>query len=122
MKAILIDAQSETIKYVDVVEKNGSKLNSMYQHLGCELVDVINIDNKNDLFVDDEGLLKINDNTKFFIIQGYYQPLAGNGLILGFNNNDGDSTSTNLTVEEISKRVIFTDLNTLRTVKLMMEN
>jgi hypothetical protein len=116
MKAILIDTQNQTVREVEVEQKNGSPLQSMYQHIGCELVDVVNIDDKNDVFVDEEGLLKLDDNSRFFILDGFFQPLAGNGLIVGLDSKNGKSISTTLTVEEVAEMVIFADINTLRTL------
>jgi pyoverdine/dityrosine biosynthesis protein Dit1 len=116
IKAILIDVEAQELRYVEVNKDNGSALKSMYKHIGCDLVDVINIDEQNDLFVDEEGLLKLDENSKFFLFDGFPQPLAGNGLILGLDAEEGDTIATTLTLEEIAEKVLFTDIHTLRSV------
>lgn len=117
MKAILIDVKSEQIRYVQVTkDSEGSTLKSMYDLIGCDLVQPIGIDDQNDIFIDEEGLLTLDENSKFFTFDGFPHPLAGNGLILGIDHEEGDTIDTNLTIEEIAKKVLFTDIHTLRLV------
>jgi hypothetical protein len=56
--------------------------------------------------VDDEGLLKPQEG--FFIYEGYRQPLAGNGLVLG-TDEEGESVDPKMTLEELKSRVTFMD-------------
>lgn len=104
MKAtgILINATDKTIKTVQV-----DGLEEMCKALGCERVDRAAIGEKDDtdLWVDDEGLYNSKD---FFYYEGLHQPFAGNGLILGANE-EGDTVSTKLTLEEVKKYVRFLD-------------
>jgi len=101
VRGILINSQTETITEVYV---NGD-YTEIYRIINVDLFTVVNLDNKgNALFVDDEGLLK---NPEFFFKwDGYHQPLAGNGLILG-TDDEGESVSTTLTLEEVKARVTF---------------
>ncbi len=102
-KAILIDAINKTVR--EVTLPNG--LQSWYDAIGCELVTVaFNLDDYNSLLVDDEGLLK--QPTCFFLYKGYVQPLAGNGLIVGVDD-EGNTVSTNATVDSIIDSVRFLD-------------
>lgn len=105
MKAILIDPFNET---VTEVEHNGD-----YKHIYALLshpdhpVDcftVVRIEYDDAIFVDDEGLLK--DPKHFFVLEGYDQPLAGKGLVLG-TNVVGESVSPVSTLEDVRKRVSF---------------
>jgi len=114
MKAILIDSKSKTVRYVEVKVNDGSALQSMYNHIDCDLVEVINIDDKNDLFVDEEGLLKLNKDSQFFLYDGFPQPLAGNGLILGLDEEVGESIETSLSIEEVAEKVLFLDINAVK--------
>ena len=118
MKAILIDVHSQTIKEVEVTQTNGSNLQSMYEHIGCDCVACVSIDDNNDIWVDDEGLLSITPLSKFFLYNGYPQPLAGNGLIMGINPNDGRSTDTTLSIQEVAESITFMNL---RQVQLYAE-
>ncbi|MGE5512376.1 MAG: hypothetical protein ACM31O_14105 [Bacteroidota bacterium] len=56
------------------------------------------------LFVDDEGLLK--QPRHFFALDGYQQPLAGCGLMLG-TDEDGDSVAPLCSIEEVIASVHF---------------
>lgn len=104
---ILIDVVNEEIKEVSL----GNDYKEIYPFLNCERFDVVSIDNDNDVFVDDEGLLNLNAKSKFFLLEGAYPtPLAGNGLILGLDSNSGKSISTTLTADEIRSRVRFLNI------------
>lgn len=116
IKAIKIDVENSEVKYVNVVREDSSILQSCYNHIGCELIDSVHLSDTNKIYVDDEGLLKLTPKSKFFIFDGVFQPLAGNGLILGHDNNSGESISTDLTIEEVAEKVIFADTYTLKTL------
>ena len=103
MRAILIDPFNES---VTEVEHNGDYRN-IYTLLSHETqpVDtftVVSIDDDNDIFVDDNGLL--NNPTHFFMWKGYTQPLAGKGLILA-HDDEGESIGTTLLLNRAKKNV-----------------
>ncbi len=120
MKGILIDSHNRTITEVEVVSNNGSQLDSIYSHLKCSIVETVFVETleNNDIYVDEEGLLMVNSETPFFTYEGYPQPLAGNGLVLGYNPMNGNSTDTDKTIEEIKQNVKF---YTLSDVQIMMK-
>jgi hypothetical protein len=108
MKAILIDPVNRTIREVD---HNGD-YRQIYEYLSdkenglnVETFTVVQIDDVNCIYVDDEGLLK--DPRYFFNYHGYPQPLAGRGLVLGTNMEDGESIGTTLSAEEVFDNVRF---------------
>jgi hypothetical protein len=103
MKAILIDPEART---VTLVEHEGDYRNIL-KTIEVELFTCVKLDEKNILFVDDEGLL--HDPRYFFEIANYPQPLAGKGLILG-TTDDGDSTDATLTLEQVKSAVRFREL------------
>ena len=82
-KAILINVKNETIEEIVI----GEGIQPIYDAIEVDCFDVVGIDERNTIYVDDNGLLTLTPSTKFFSIEGYYQPLAGNGLILGINRN-----------------------------------
>jgi len=107
-KGILIDTKNRTITEVEVVRnEEGSQLPSIYEHLNCSTFEMVQYDNVNDVYVDEEGLLYVTDETTFFKMKNYPQPLAGNGLIMGFDEETGENGSTNLTIEEVKERITF---------------
>jgi len=101
-KGILIDVQNETLTEVEVGDYK-----DIQKKIGCDLFDVVSIDEKNDIYVDDEGLLTVTDKSKFFGFKGSRLKLGGNGLVLGINHNTGDSKSTTLTVDKLKERIEF---------------
>ncbi len=104
-KGILIDVQNRSIEWVDVKDwKN------IYDHLKCETFECVQIDEQNDVYVDEEGLLTLTPNSMFFMYKGYSQPLCGNGLILGIDHETGDSVDSTLSIELVRSNVKFMDI------------
>jgi hypothetical protein len=103
--AILIDPWTRTVKQVLCTERE--PLYDMYKFIHCDAVDrvVWPGGSKNDIWVDDNGLL-YEPVPATFRVRGYDQRLAGRGLVLGFTNG-GDSLSTTLTVAQVKQRIIW---------------
>lgn len=107
MKAILIDPFEETVKEI---EYNGD-FKHIYELIGADCFDAVRISREDSIFVDDNGLM--NNPTHFFMHEGYPNPLAGKGLILGCDEN-GDSISPVTTVEEVRSKVKFANILQIR--------
>ena len=102
MKAILIDVIKQEIKEVE----HDDTLESIYKHVDCRTFDVVNIDGVNSIYIDDEGLF-VEDQLYFEYSGGTHRvQLAGNGLILGLND-EGDTVEPTLTVEHVKSKVSF---------------
>ena len=102
MKAILIDVYEKEIREVDY----DGTLDFIYFNLACRTFDVVRVDDVNSIFVDDEGLLRQNQlYFEYSGSNGIFQ-LAGNGLILGVDD-EGNSISPTLTVEDVKGKVNF---------------
>ena len=101
MKAILIDVYNKDIKEVEY----DNTLQNIYDLIDCRAFDIVRIDDANDIFVDDEGLLKDN---LYFEYSGKERiaQLAGSGLVLGYNQ-EGETIATTLTVEDVKGKVRF---------------
>lgn len=81
MKAILIDAKNQQVRYVE----NKGQLEDMYQALGVEMIEIAKYyPNGDTLYVDEEGL--INGTDFGFEINGLI--FMGNGIIYGTNRED----------------------------------
>tara|TARA_Y100001973_G_C5182204_1_gene325550 strand:+ start:1077 stop:1433 length:357 start_codon:yes stop_codon:yes gene_type:complete len=108
MKAILINVKDQSITEVE----HDNTLDNIYELLNCRTFDVVRIDQVNSIYVDDEGLFV--DNQRYFEYGGDAQAvrLAGNGLILGVDD-EGNSISPTITLEQVKGRVGFlpTDFN-----------
>ena len=104
MKAILIDPFDQS---VSEVEYNGD-YKEIYNLTDCRTFDVVSLDDTNDIYVDDEGLLK--NPTRYFRIFSYNTmrlvTLAGKGLILG-HNDDGETIATTLNANEYAETIQF---------------
>jgi len=113
MKAILINVHDETVQQVEVDDDN--VLKSWYKLLICTMVQVAHYFNEKDsIMVDEEGLFTMNDESKFFTIEGGHQPFIGNGLVVGVNPEDGESVDPCITTEEVRAKVKFHTMNEVR--------
>ena len=104
MKAILIDVVKMEIKEVEFKKS----LENIYKLTQCNCVTAPSFDDDHDVIVDDEGLLK-QPIIGFFEIydSDYANVYAGNGLIVGVDNNRGEWKSHRLDVEEVKKHIRF---------------
>jgi len=99
VKAILIDPFEMTVSEVFY----GGELSDIYALVGASPVTVVNFGNDGDgIFIDDEGLFR--GGQQYFKFEGYPQPLAGKGLILGVDDN-GDSVAPVITLAEAKASV-----------------
>lgn len=113
MKAILIDVKNQTV--TDVMYDGNNSLNEWYRLMGCEMVETaMDIPNKdgdeniaNTVLVDEEGLLNVDESTKFFTIKGGHQPFAGNGLIVGTNYYNGETVDVGITADDVRDKIKF---------------
>ena len=89
MKAVLVDSKKRTFTDVEF-DGNWKTIGPM---IGCRLFTVVSgLPGGDDIFIDDEGLLTCDAETTFFKLPWYPSPLAGNGLILGGPDDEGEST------------------------------
>lgn len=111
MKAYLIDSNQETVTEVN---HNGD-YKEIYKLCGFQTFDVARVESNGDaIYVDDEGLLNITNETKFFVYEGYTNPLVGNGLMLGLNPHTGDSIAPETSLEDVKSKVKFLTLEQVR--------
>lgn len=101
-KAVLINPYKEEV--TDVIYNGNYK--QIYDYIKVDCFTLVRLADDDDVFVDDEGLLKLEPSTKFFALPDYPQPLAGYGLILG-NDSEGASVSAHHDAEFYRERVKF---------------
>ena len=103
MKAILIDAKTKEVKEVEM----GRDYKEIYTQLECEMFQIgTYLSNEDAIYVDEEGL--INGTDIFFTFEGAHQPFAGNGLIMGCDD-EGESTDCKVSFNEVKDKVKFYD-------------
>ena len=108
MKAYLIDSQARTVTETDY---NGD-YQHIYKLISVETFTVVRVPGSDGfaglmsdcVFVDDEGLL--NNPRHFFTLKGYPQPLAGNGLVLG-TDDEGESVEPRMSLDDLRAMVGF---------------
>jgi hypothetical protein len=107
-KAILIDAYTREVKQVEVggLSDMQKAVQGYIESAGCS-------PNGDTLFVNEEGLLQ--DPTHFFMLEKLRpMPLAGNGLLVGGETQDGELTDVHATVEDVQTQVKFFTIEQIR--------
>lgn len=94
IKGILINPFDETIK--EVVYAGDFK--EIYSLVDCRTFDCVMIDSKNDMYIDDEGLLV--ENQRYFRVLELGVNYAGKALVLGYDD-EGETISTTLTLQMV---------------------
>lgn len=117
MEAILIDVKNETV--TNVTYDSTKSLQEWYRLIGCEMVEVArelpNDDHTgNTIMVDEEGMLSLDKESKFFTIAGGHQPFAGNGLIVGINYDNGETIDCSITADDVRRKINFFNINQVR--------
>jgi hypothetical protein len=87
--AIKIDPNTRTVSAITLTD-DGTTLQQYYRHIGCDLVQALELDNGDTAWIDEEGLLKAGQY--FFSHPALYpDPLAGVCIITGTRwDDDGD--------------------------------
>ena len=102
MKAILIDVINKEVREVE----HDDTLESIYKHVDCGTFDVVRIDKVNSIYIDDEGLFVEDQQFFNYVIDLRVANLAGNGLILGVDD-EGNTIEPTLTLEEVKSSVFW---------------
>lgn len=104
MKAILIDVFNKTVTEIKLDSKKDI-LDQYYHVIKTDVVEVAHyITDHDSILVDETGLLKPTNH--FFFYEGAHQPFAGNGLIVG-TDEEGEAVDCNISVEEVEENVQF---------------
>ena len=98
MRVILVNPFDETVKEAVY----GGDYREIYNLIDCRTFDVVSLSDADDLYVDDEGLLK--DENRYFSWGG--RNFAGMGLIMG-HDDEGETIETTYDLQEVVDRVEF---------------
>ncbi len=115
MKAIMINSKLKTVYYCDLSNNQDKRIAEIYDRLNCRMFAIGHTFPSGDaLFVDDEGMVTLDDESTFFKVNGS-QVLAGNGLILGneIEFDDGSYTIEDVFVPLDGLDIRFFDNNTV---------
>ena len=102
-KAILINVVNQSV--TEVIINDYKEIYNVIGN-GCNTFDCpYQFDNGDTLYVDDEGLLHDEVNG-CFILEGWNNPVVGNAVIIG-TNDEGDDIDCKSTIEEIKSKIKF---------------
>ena len=87
-KGYKVDTMRREVMEVSI----GEDYKDIYPLIDCTTFACVDVNRNNTLFVDDEGLFK--DHRRFFVLNGYPQPLCGDALLLGCDPDTGETTKT----------------------------
>ena len=85
MRAVKIDPVSRTVTEIDLKKNPNRTLDELYSIIGCDLVELVQIDRDMVMVVDEEG--KCKDVRGAFTFIGSGMIIAGTAIILGSNGN-----------------------------------
>ena len=81
MRAVKIDPISRTVTEIKLKKNPNSTLQELYEIIGCDLVELVQIDRDMVMVVDEEG--KCKDVQGAFTFIGWGTVIAGTAIILG---------------------------------------
>lgn len=102
MRAIFINVTKREIS--EVVLDDTIILKELQRYVGGYIERALELPNGDDLFVDEEGLLKSPEY--FFMHEAGHQPFAGNGIIVG-HDKEGETIAARSTLVDVIGKVDF---------------
>ena len=94
MRAIKIDPVAKTITEIELAQNPNETLQELYNLIGCDLVELVQLDRGIIMAVDEEGKLK--EIKGGFTFLGWGTVIAGTGIVLGGNSSKLKALQENL--------------------------
>ena len=94
MRAVKIDPTSRTVTEIDLKKNPNNTLDELYSIIGCDLVELVQIDADMVMVCDEEGKCKTVQGVFTFIGSGMI--IAGTAIILGGDSNKLKALPENL--------------------------
>ena len=94
MRAVKIDPISRTVTEIDLKKNPNRTLEELYEIIGCDLIELVELDRGIIMVVDEEGKCKTVRGAFTFI--GWGAVIAGTAVILGSNGNRFKALPENL--------------------------
>lgn len=98
-KAVFIDTKNRSVEEIEV-----SGLADFQKAVGGYIETACILDNQDQVFVNEDGMMRFDD---FFFIEGGIQPYAGNAIVVGPCDEDGDNSDCLYSADDIKNRVTF---------------
>ena len=94
MRAVKIDPANRTVTEIDLKKNPNNTLDELYSIIGCDLVELVELDRGIIMVVDEEGKCKTVQGAFTFIGSGMV--IAGTAVILGGDSNKLKALPENL--------------------------
>ena len=94
MRAVKIDPVSRTVTEINLKKNPNRTLEELYEIIGCDLVELVELDRGIIMVVDEEGKCKAVQGAFTFIGSGMI--IAGSAIILGGNSDKFKALPENL--------------------------
>ena len=94
MRAIKIDPVAKTITEIELAQNPNETLQELYDLIGCDLVELVQLDRGIIMAIDEEGKLK--EIKGGFTFLGWGTVIAGTGIVLGGNSSKLKALQENL--------------------------
>ena len=94
MRAVKIDPVSRTVTEINLKKNPNNTLQELYEIIGCDLVELVELDRGIIMVVDEEGKCKAVQGAFTFI--GWGTVIAGTAIILGGNGDRFKALPENL--------------------------
>lgn len=104
IRALLFIPQSHKLVEFVYDQTNGG-LDQLYELIDCNYVTVVEMEDGHSIFVDDEGLLKEMGTQAFTKYSFYPEFIAGNAVVVGPTDSEGNCTACTLTAEEFASKI-----------------
>lgn len=105
MKAFKLDAENHMIQELQLPDDVSERVTEMHAIIGDTFCFAYEFPNGDTVFCDDNGLLK--DPSCWTIIYGAHQPFAGNCVVVGPADNDGNETDCRSSLFDLANQVRF---------------
>ena len=121
MKAIFINSKEKTVTDI-LLDGHKPMLQQWYALIGCDRVEQCHCmkEHNHSILVDEDGFLKLTDQSTFFYYQGAFQPYAGNGIVSAVDFL-GNTIDVDVTAEEIKKNITFYSYDQINSKILLPE-
>jgi hypothetical protein len=102
MRAILINPEEKKVSEIQI----GNDYKEIYKVIDCELFTCpITYENGDTMYCDDEGLFK--EQKGGIIMRGWSYPILGKILILGCDEETGDSQDVKSSIDFFEKQIMW---------------
>jgi hypothetical protein len=103
MRTLHINTENQTITETD---SNG--LADEQAAVGGNIESAHHFENGVDrIMVNEDGLFSLPQDTGWFFVDGAFNPFKGNGIVVGVNENTGDTIDAKISLEDLKGQVRF---------------